>query len=42
VGIACTKEAVTVGVNVLLTFVKETDFTKTSIGMLVIWETLID
>jgi hypothetical protein len=42
VGAASTKEAVTVGVNVLLTFGKETRITKTSTGMLVIWKTLED
>jgi hypothetical protein len=42
VGTASIKEAVTVGGNVPLTFGKETDITKTSIGMLVIWKTLID
>jgi hypothetical protein len=39
---ASIKEAVTVGGSVPLTFGKETDFTKTSAGMLVIWKTLID
>ena len=39
---ASTKAAVTVGVNVPLTFGKETDITKASTGMLVIWKTLKD
>ena len=39
---ASTKAAVTVGVNVPLIFGKETDITKTSTGMLVIWKTLKD
>jgi hypothetical protein len=42
VGAASIKAAVTVGVNVPLTFGKETDFTKTSTGMFVIWKTLKD
>ena len=37
-GTASTRAAVIVGVNVPLTFGKETDITKTSIGMLVIWK----
>jgi len=39
---ASIKVAVTVGVNVPLTFGKETEITKTSTGMLVIWKTLRD
>jgi len=42
VGTASIKEAVIVGVSVPLTFGKETDFTRTSSGMFVIWKTLID
>ena len=41
-GTASTKEAVIVGVNVHLIFGKETDFTKTSTGMRVIWKASID
>jgi len=39
---ASTKAAVTVGVNVPLTFGKETGITKTSTGVRVIWKTLKD
>jgi len=42
VGNASIKVAVIVGVSVPLTFGKETDFTKTSKGTLMIWKTLKD
>jgi hypothetical protein len=42
VGTAFIKGAVTVGVNVPLTFGKETNFTETSAGMFLIWRTLKD